>query len=235
MPFVIKNWKLALTALILFCFFNSLGYWQLRRAHTKEILIQHFNQQLAAPALNNKDLKATQDVRFRRIELTGHFINEYTFLLDNKIFQRQVGYEIYTLFVADGIPNPILVDRGFIALTGDRQHLPHITPITGKQLLSAMLNQPPTYVALGAMQEAGQKNYPMRIEFIDLRQLSKVLELPLYPYIAILPPGQSHSYPIEWQAVTMPPERHRGYAVQWFALASALLLLFLTLNRKSQN
>ncbi|MDQ6158685.1 SURF1 family protein, partial [Pseudomonas aeruginosa] len=38
------------------------------------------------------------------------------------------------------------------------------------------------------------------------------------------------SFDTDWPLVSMPPERHTGYAVQWFALATALLALYLYLG-----
>ncbi|MBF3306266.1 hypothetical protein HKW73_33805, partial [Pseudomonas aeruginosa] len=44
-----------------------------------------------------------------------------------------------------------------------------------------------------------------------------------------LEPGDA-SFDTDWPLVSMPPERHTGYAVQWFALATALLALYLYLG-----
>ncbi|WP_374760624.1 SURF1 family cytochrome oxidase biogenesis protein, partial [Pseudomonas aeruginosa] len=49
------------------------------------------------------------------------------------------------------------------------------------------------------------------------------------PWEIRLEPGDA-SFDTDWPLVSMPPERHTGYAVQWFALATALLALYLYLG-----
>jgi surfeit locus 1 family protein len=34
----------------------------------------------------------------------------------------------------------------------------------------------------------------------------------------------------EWRPAVMTPEQHLGYAVQWFAMAGALVVLYVVLN-----
>lgn len=233
MPMMIKNGKLALAALLCFCLFVGLGYWQLARARLKERLITDFKLQIAAAPLTNHTFVMTPHSRFRRVQLSGRYDNQHVILLDNKTFRRQVGYEIYTLFYADGIKEPLLVDRGFIAMPGDRQHMPTITPLQGQQQLVGLLDLPPRYVALGNMRETEQILSPMRVEYIDLKELSVLLGTPIQPYVVTHLANADNSYPTEQEIFTIPPERHRGYAVQWFALAATLLILFVALNRKS--
>ena len=43
---------------------------------------------------------------------------------------------------------------------------------------------------------------------------------------------ESSGFVREWAIVSMPPVRHVGYAVQWFAMALAILILFIALNVK---
>lgn len=228
----IKNWKLALLALIFFSLFISLGCWQVTRAHQKTNLIRAFNARTQQTPLSAAALHTRQDLRFYRAELTGHFDNEHTFLLDNKIHKGKIGYEVYTPFIVDGLPSLILVDRGFIPMQGTRDHIPIIKQLSGSMKVSGLLNLPPAYAALGEMRANGETSWPLVIEFIDLRLISQLLNQSFSPYVLSLSPSHPAAYPITWQAVTMTPERHMGYAIQWFALAIALLILFVALNLK---
>ncbi|OGT37129.1 MAG: hypothetical protein A3F12_05370 [Gammaproteobacteria bacterium RIFCSPHIGHO2_12_FULL_38_14] len=228
--FKIKNWKLALIALIFFILFTKLGFWQLSRAREKTILLDTFHTRMIHPPLSAKEMNITSDLRFYRATLSGTFDNQQILLLDNKTFRGQVGYEVYTPFKAMGLKSAILVDRGFIPLPNMRRDiLPAILPMTGKIQISGLLNIPPNYVAYGKMNERSDKNLK-RIEFIDLSLLAKQFGYPLYPYILTLDPKNPAAYAIEWQIITMGPERHIGYAIQWFAFALILLILFVALN-----
>jgi surfeit locus 1 family protein len=228
--FRIKNWKLTLLAFIFICFFIGLGNWQLNRAHEKEHLLHAFQMRATSAPLNVKALYHQADLRFHQVTLHGHFDNTQTLLLDNKTQNGKVGYEIYVPFYADGLPQPILIDRGFIGGTGDRQQLPFIPPYEGRTTLTGMLNTPPKYVALGNMITSLPISWPLRVEYIQLAELATLFKKPIFPFIINIDPHHPAALSIEWQIVTMSPERHRGYAVQWFAFALTLLILSVVLN-----
>ncbi|OGT36897.1 MAG: hypothetical protein A3F11_08955 [Gammaproteobacteria bacterium RIFCSPHIGHO2_12_FULL_37_14] len=234
----IKNWKLTFLALLFFALFTSLGLWQLSRAKQKELLLATYAEQTKRAPLTAHDLNKANDWRFYRASLRGTFDNKQTFLLDNKTFYGQIGYEVYTLFYAQGLAQPILIDRGFIPMDSDRTKLPSIKEINGIITLTGMLNLPPTYVAFGKINDSTTLTWPLRIEFIDLKAIAKLASNPegkieeIYPYILMITAHHPAAYPIEWKMLVMSPERHRGYALQWFALALTLLILWVALNRR---
>ena len=56
----------------------------------------------------------------------GHFRPDRQFLLDNRSHAGEPGYEVLTpLELADG--RALLVDRGWVAFTGSRAHLPDMS------------------------------------------------------------------------------------------------------------
>lgn len=230
----LKHPILNIVGLIFIAIFMALGYWQLSRANQKKIIVANYNERKQQNPLMAADLNQKKDFRFYRAALKGVFDNTHTFLLDNKTFHGQIGYEIYTPFKAQGLSLPILIDRGFIAIEKNRSILPTITPIIGTISITGLLNLPPTYVTLGRMQDSLEINWPLRIEFINLEEMAKILNPTgqrFYPYILTLNPDQPGSYPLEWKIVTVGPERHLGYAVQWFAIALTLLILWFALNK----
>lgn len=231
----IKNWKLALLALVLFSLFLRLGFWQLARAHEKQQLLDNYAARTKHSPLEAGALEEAADLRFYQAKITGEFDNTHTFLLDNKIFNSQIGYEVYTPFHANGFDQPILIDRGFVPLGKDRSSLPSIKPILGTLTVTGMLNLAPAYVAFGPMIDGDDQKWPMRVEFIDLKGISKILQQPFFAYTLSLAPNHPAAYAMEWQVVTMGPERHLGYAVQWFAFAATLLILFAALNRNPKK
>ena len=228
----IANWKLALLALLFFCFFTSLGVWQLKRADQKSLLLKTYTSRTQQAPLTAQDLIHPNDLRFHRAQLEGKFDTQHSFLLDNKTFHGQIGYQVYTPFQAKGLKTLILVDRGFIPLGARRDVLPMLRTPTETIVITGLLNTPPTYVALGEMRESRETRWPLRVEFINLEQIKALMTHSFSPYIITLAPNHPAAYAIEWQAVIMGPERHRGYAVQWFALSLTLLILFVALNRR---
>lgn len=231
----IKDMALILLALVFIGLFTALGCWQIGRAHQKEALLTAFAERSKQTPLSFKQLSSQHDIRFYRVALEGRFDNQHTFLLDNKIFQGKIGYEVYTPFVLKDEQTTILIDRGFVPMQKTRQQLPGISSIFGQIKITGMLNLPPAYVALGKMQESNVKSFPLRIEFINLTLLNKLLKVSLFPLIVSIDPHSALAYPIEWKIVTMKPERHLGYAVQWFAMALTLLILSIVLYVKQQS
>jgi surfeit locus 1 family protein len=225
----IRNWKLALLSLLLLALFIFLGCWQLSRAWQKEVLLREFALRIKHPPLSASALVTANDERFYRVILTGTFDNIHTFLLDNKIYEGRVGYEIYTPFSTTDLATTILVDRGFVPAPSDRHILPTIEPIVGTTTITGMLNLPPTYVQWGNLYES-PLHWPLRIEYLDISQLSNLLSTHIYQYVLQITPNTPPAYDMQWQINVIGPERHRGYALQWFAFAITLLILFAALN-----
>jgi surfeit locus 1 family protein len=234
MTFKIKNWKLALLALIFICFFIALGCWQVSRANQKKALLQAYAERAQHSPLTAHDLNQPGDWRFYRATLSGTYDNEHSLLLDNTIYKGQVGYEVYTPFRANGLATPILIDRGFVPIGRSRQELPSIYAITGNVQILALINQPLKYVAYGQINDSSQIRWPLRIEYVKTSELTKLLGYAIAPYVLNLSPDDPAAYTVEWKVVTMGPERHMGYAVQWFAFALTLLILFVALNRNKE-
>lgn len=228
----IKNWKLALLSLLLIYLFTHLGFWQLSRAKQKKALLHSFAERTQQTPLTATVLNTLSDFRFYQARLNGHFDNTHTFLLDNKIVNSKIGYEVYTPFYATQLTDVILVDRGFIPAGINRQTLPHIPPILGYVTITGMLNLPPSYFAWGNMMESPHPSWPLRVEFINLPEIARLLAHPLFPYTLSLNPYDVRALPIQWQIITMGPEKHIGYAIQWFAFALTLLILSFALNWK---
>lgn len=227
----VKNWKLAVLALIMIGFLLRLGFWQLHRAHEKQHMLDMYHARIANPPIPFNHLNQTQDLQYHRTTITGRFDNQHTFLLDNKIYKGQVGYEVFTLFQPDNMQTAILIDRGFLPNTRSRSELPAVRPIVGTTTITGMLNQPPGYVKYGQITPDKLIVWPLRIEYLNLTEIEPFLNRSVYPYIVNLTPNDPAAYPIEWQVVSLSPERHLGYAVQWFALALTLLILSVAINR----
>lgn len=228
-----KNWRLNLLALLFICLFTALGLWQVLRAKEKSRLLQIYTKRAQVQPLTAKDLDHYRDLRFYRINLTGHFDNEHSFLLDNKTYHGRVGYEVYTPFYVENLTPAVLIDRGFIPLGKSRAILPAIPKISGAITLSGLINLPPHYATLSQMYEK-PSTWPLRIQFIDMERMAGILNQKTLGFVINIDPKNQAALEMqEWQIVIMPPERHLGYAVQWFALALTLLILSVALNRRA--
>ncbi len=76
------------------------------------------------------------------IIFSGKFDNEQQFLLDNRIYQDRVGYEVITPVKVAGLKKRVLVDRGWIESPPTRQILPVITSVFGSQIINGIIRIP---------------------------------------------------------------------------------------------
>lgn len=219
---VISGFFLALGLYLLI----NLGIWQLHRAEEKKTILKTFADHTQQPPLNLANLTLTTNLQYYPVELSGKYDNAHTLLLDNQIFNSQVGYEVYTPFIIDGFEQVILVNRGWIRAAATRNTLPSIPPIQGTIRIKGILNSPTTYFTLGTLYEGKELNWPLRIEFIDLQMLTKLIGYPIFPYLLWLDSKAIGSLTPNWHIATISPEKHVAYAIQWFGLAIVLFLVF---------
>ncbi len=206
--------------------FAGLGTWQLGRARWKsEYLDAH------ARALDERAVGfalAATDARLpRRVAGAGRYDDSVTVLLDQRIRDGRLGIDVLTLFrPADGAA-PVLVDRGWRPLPGDRT----VTPVepagdASTDVAGLLVTPPSSGLALGALAfERGTA--PPLWPRLELAPLEAALGERLQPAVLLLDDAAPHGYERAWRPLpnTLPPERHRGYALQWFALSATVLVV----------
>ena len=71
--------------------------------------------------------------------------------------------------------------------------------------------------------------WPRVIQTLDMTLMAEQLDgdWRLFPYTLRLAANEPGVLVRDWPAVNMSSATHRGYAVQWFAMATALVLLYL--------
>lgn len=225
-----------LATLALFPVLLSLGFWQLDRAEQREQLLVRFDERLQWPPLDlNRDRLEPGESLFRPAEVEGRYLPERQFLLDNQTHQRTVGYHVLTPLRLDGEERAVLVDRGWVPAGDSRDRLPEIPLETEAARIRGHLDQgPATGLRLGGMAD-GERGWPLRIQYIDYRELEERLGMPLLPVVLRLDPDAGDGFVREWRPAHPDgygPERNRAYAVQWFALAGALVIIYLAVNLK---
>jgi surfeit locus 1 family protein len=71
-----------------------------------------------------------------------------------------------------------------------------------------------------------------RLQRVDLEKLNAKYELKLLSPIIRLDPDSEGGFVRDWRKPGSGKEKNLGYAFQWFAMASALLIIFLAVNLK---
>lgn len=237
------SWRFTFGAIFLCLLFIRLGFWQLHRASENEQFQTNFNARLHAKPIALTDLlkrlplsasKAqSMLMNYYPIEIVGHYDNAHTILLDNKIHEHQVGYEVITPFFPDQTNTLLLINRGWIpANANNRQILPNIPPIDGRQTIIGNLYITPGNPFVFDNTLENSKNWPIRVQVLDFKQVEKILNTPVYPFIVWLSPNANDGFIRDWQPISISPEKNRGYALQWFSFAFVLTIIFFALNIK---
>lgn len=221
------------TALIVTLLFSGLGLWQLDRAAEKRSVLAEFESR----ATTEINLNRCDDERGflwgHRAVGKGRYLNA-TILLENQLQRGRAGYLVYTVFELDGCDGSVLVNRGWIGASADRNRIPDIVIPASTQWVGGRLSLPPTAGLRLAGSEiiehlAKGKWRAQSIEFVNLTSL---LGHELRPITLLLDDDAQHGFVRDWVSPASDEVRHLGYAFQWFAIAFTLLIvaIFLTVR-----
>ena len=195
-------------------------------------MLQQFQQQQARPALSLNDAGESGFYSYQRIKVTGRFDTEHQFLLDNKVYQGRVGYQVITPLLMTESSKAVLVNRGWIPQTGSREELPTFPTPTEELMLEGQLKlDTGKYFGLG---DSGIKNetWPRVIQWLELEQLENTLGYKIQDFIILQSPDSPAGFKRDWYIKKIVPEKSISYAVQWFALALALVIIYLVVNTR---
>lgn len=206
----------------------GLGGWQLQRAEEKAKLVAQWQQVdttklLSAPVLS----------RFDRVKIRGQLDPMCWFLLDNRVRDGEVGYDVIGMFRPEGQQKLLLVVLGWVAAGDDRTLLPAIQLPEQELTLVGRLDQPQPGLQLA--EDRWGSGWPKRIQQLDLQKISQHMARPFEPWVFRPDVELISGRPTPWQPVVVPPERHLGYAVQWFGLAIAWTILSIWFARTQRR
>ncbi|CAB0150651.1 hypothetical protein PSI9734_01094 [Pseudidiomarina piscicola] len=214
-------------------FLVKLGFWQLDRAAEKQQLFDDFAA--AQSALNQAQFPPLPDqpkasTRYSPVQLSGRFAEDYL-LLDNKIYQGKVGYQVIGLLTSEDRQQLIPVNLGWVPLGASRQQLPELELPTGTVQVSGWLYHPAQDAFTLADQIIEPGPSPWRVQQLDFKAIGDALELPIADYLVLLSEAEDYGWPRHWQPQVMKPEKHQAYALQWFSLAIAAFVIFILARR----
>lgn len=225
------TWIPTLATGVLLLLSLSLSHWQWQRAELKTGIMAQFTHNKQAPALSMHDLPdvgSQQDtfksgasgksgaLRYRMTNLTGHYLHQDTFFLDNKIHNHVPGFHVITPFMDSQTQKMILVDRGFIPQSNNRLDLPTIfpdsgstsvaekipprrlrrlspllqrggvSPQDGNTLITVQLELPPAKTILLGANEERSLQDSRIVQTINLKNEQKLYNYPLKDYLGLL-------------------------------------------------
>ena len=220
------GWLPSLVVLALLPLLVWLGLWQLDRADEKRALLAASDARRVAPPVPVSALELVAKPAFTRVALQGSFDAEHSLLLDSRTRAGVAGVELLQPFYDQPSGLWLLVNRGWIAWPDRRTPPQFTTPEAALKLTGWVYLQPGEDFLLKQTETSG---WPKLVNTVDAPGLWQMLGRGGAPFQIRLDPG-SAAYQVDWPIVSSDPQKHLGYAVQWFALALALLLLFIYLG-----
>jgi cytochrome oxidase assembly protein ShyY1 len=151
------------------------------------------------------------------------------------ISNGRLGYFVVTAFEIAPDKPLLIVNRGWIAATGDRSALPAI-PVDAEtvEVRGRSGRLPRVGIRPGGAFD-GSKGWPKLATFPELADLSGALGRDVLPFVLLLEPDKDSTLVRNWRPREQGPMTHYGYAFQWFAMAGAVLVILLWQLRKRRN
>ena len=221
------EWRITLFTVVLVPLMIGLGFWQLQRAAEKSMLATSFEarQQQEPARIEALRGQTAELLAYAPVQLTGHFLPEAYFLLDNQVRGGQFGYEVLGVMQLDGDGGVVVVNRGWIAGDASRQSLPLVPRIEAQVSLTGHVYVAPGEPFLLAEQQF-DAGWPKRIQAVEMDKLAAAIaplhQGDVFPYMVRIDAGEVGALSIDWQVVNMSPQKHQAYAAQWFAMAAVL-------------
>ena len=213
--------------------FIALGNWQARRAEEKRALAARLDAAQRAPAraLPARPVAAS-DYAQRRVAALGTFVPQYTVLLENKIHDGRLGYEVVTPLRLGQSPLHVLVDRGWVAAGARRDELPEIRTPPGELQIEG--------IALQRLPQAFEPEHrpPQGRVWQNLRldEFAAATGLALQPVVIEQLSQIDDGLVRDWVRPDTGAERNASYALQWYSFAALAVILFLVQSfRRGQS
>lgn len=208
--------------------FIKLGLWQYSKAEQKQALQTQYDESSShqAEAIPD-DLSNPEALRYKQIEVTGEYVQQYQILLDNQVEGETAGYHVITPLKIDGRDELVLVDRGWIAASDNHADIPQIdVPIGAQKLLGQLWVPSKKFYTLSPQQvESGQ--WQVLWQNMDMDAYAKAVSMRVLPVVIRMSPDNQGGFVRNW---IRPDDRiatHLGYAYQWFGFAFATFAIYL--------
>ena len=203
----------------------SLGTWQLERLRWKTTILSSMTLGLSMPPIkiSREIIDNINKYSYRRIELTGSYLNDNNFTIYSKVLNKKVGKHLVVPFKTQY--GTILVNRGYIPK--DFKTISEIE--SGLVTINGMVKfqQKINYFT--------PKNniYKNEWYYININDASDYLSAQLLNFYIVEENNIEEEYPVGSQYNINIPNDHLQYAITWFSLALALSIFMNVFWRKN--
>lgn len=213
----------------------ALGFWQLGRAETKQVLQSRIDDFAKQPPVmvgaSELNIEATQ---LRRVEARGRFEPRHAVFIDNRVYKHQAGYHVYMPLRITGMDKVVLVNRGWIAAGTERNRAPPVKTPEGDVVVRGTAI-PPSERFLELSSKVAEGNIWQNMVLARYRQATKLDVHPIIIQQTDLAGAPDDGLIRDWPPVDLKRNTHLAYAVQWFALAAAIFIYYMVINVRRRS
>jgi cytochrome oxidase assembly protein ShyY1 len=226
------EWRITLFTIVMLPLLLGLGVWQLDRAQEKAALETSWEARQSQPPSPLDPLwgQTPETLAYLPVLLSGVFLRDQYFLLDNRIYGGTFGYEVLGIMRLANAGGLVLVNRGWVAGDPARLEMPSVPPVDGSVELVGHIYLAPGKPYLLAEQQL-DGDWPQLLQAVEMEKILPLMETlgdgGVFPYPVRTNAGEPGALSIDWQVINVSPDKHRAYAAQWFTMALVLLGLFL--------
>lgn len=207
----------------------GLGTWQVERLYWKLGLIHDRETRVsAAPIAPPNTAEDMAAIEFRRVVLSGHFLNDSEMYLAARSLRGNLGYHVVTPFVGeDGVVT--LVDRGWIPLDRKDPKARGTGEIEGPTTVEGLIRRqgkPGWFVP----DNQPDKNFWFFVDVPAMAEHAGLAKVRPY-FVEAGPAANPGGLPIGGQSHIELPNNHLSYAITWYSLSLALAIIFLIYHR----
>ena len=166
---------------------------------------------------------------FGRARLSGTWLHDSELLLSSRVWEGEAGYHVVTP-LETGSGAIVLVDRGWVPL---KRKAPSTRPegqVTGAVTVEGTVRAP------GPWSWLAPDNDPVKGDwyYVDVPAMAAAagLDNVMPYYVAAVPGSLPDTLPVGMPALRGLPDNHLQYALTWYALAVALLVIYLVYRRR---
>lgn len=207
--------------------FVFLGVWQLHRADEKKALIELQQQRMRdEPLALGAEEPSLDDVRYRRVIVSGEYDVDHQFLLDNQVHRKSSGYHVLTPLRIAGTGAAVLVNRGWIPVGASRAERPDLDIRQPNVQITGMAERFP---GVGLRLEGADipaSGWPAVVQVVDPAHIAERLGYAVLPYQVLADESVAEGYVRAWKETRLDPGKNLGYALQWFLFALIALVLY---------
>ena len=224
------NAGLLLLACLMTPLLIGLGCWQLDRAEEKRRILAEFVSNQQSPPATLEELSSDNNLQYRAVRFRGKLDATRRVLLDNRVRSGRPGYEVFEVLAPVVGDQKVLVNRGWVPASLDRNQLPKLAPVSGEVSLTGSLYR----VLRGGLQlDDGidvVSQWPARVGWVSVERARQLYGEDFFDYQLRLDSDSTGALQTGWPTVSVQPEKHVGYAVQWFVMTLVLVLLAINAN-----